>query len=371
MDLYVVLGVRQDASESEIKRAYRRLARRFHPDINPGDREAAAHFQQVLEAYETLIDRERRVRYDSGEAAPPAEARRSGFEGFDFSSRGPDYSATFGDLMAEVLIEHGARRPAAARGTDLHHDVRISFAESFTGCEQALTVTRRETCRSCRGAGVARTAAGPCGLCQGQGVVRTVRGHMVFSRSCNACGGTGQQPPTAVPVVHRGRPRGAHRARDRPAAAGHCRRRARPAGRQGRCRARAAVRPATCTSRCTWCPTPSSGARATTCTSCCPWPCTRAASAPGSKLPVFDGTVKVRIPPGTQSGQQFRIRERGMASTRGGPRGDLVVEARLMLPAVLDERSRALLREFGEINDGAEIRRDACRPAPEAETSQE
>jgi DnaJ-class molecular chaperone len=94
MDLYVVLGVRQDASESEIRRAYRRLARQFHPDINPGDQAAAAHFQQVLEAYETLIDRERRVRYDAGEMAAPAEARRGGFEGFDFSSRGPDYSAT-------------------------------------------------------------------------------------------------------------------------------------------------------------------------------------------------------------------------------------------------------------------------------------
>jgi len=110
MDLYVVLGVRQDASESEIKRAYRRLARRFHPDINPGDRTAAEHFQQVVEAYETLIDRERRLRYDAGDAVvAPAEARRGGFEGFDFSSRGPDYSATFGDLVAEVLIEHGSR----------------------------------------------------------------------------------------------------------------------------------------------------------------------------------------------------------------------------------------------------------------------
>ena len=76
MDLYVVLGVRQDASESEIKRAYRRLARRFHPDINPGDQASAVHFQQVLEAYETLIDRERRVRYDAGETSTPAEATR-------------------------------------------------------------------------------------------------------------------------------------------------------------------------------------------------------------------------------------------------------------------------------------------------------
>src|SRR5262245_48073455 len=168
MDLYVVLGVRQEASESEIKRAYRRLARRFHPDINPGDNAAAAHFQQVLEAYETLIDRDRRVRYDSGEtASAPAEARRGGFEGFDFSSRGPDYSATFGDLVAEVLIEHGARKPATTRGADLHQEADISFAESFHGCERALAVTRRETCGTCRGAGVARLTPAPCGLCQG------------------------------------------------------------------------------------------------------------------------------------------------------------------------------------------------------------
>ena len=356
MDLYVVLGVRQDASETEIKRAYRRLARRFHPDINPGDREAAAHFQQVLEAYETLIDRERRGRYDSGEAAPPAEARRSGFEGFDFSSRGPDYSATFGDLMAEVLIEHGARRPAAVRGTDLHHDVRISFADSFTGCEQALTVTRRETCRICRGAGVARAAAGPCGLCQGQGVVRTVRGHMVFSRSCNACGGTGQQPPRPCasctgagydvrteritvrlpPGIADGEP-------VRLPAKGDAGPRGGPAG-----DLYVTVHVV---------PDPHFRREGSDLHVVLPVAVHEGGLGARIEVPVFDGTVKVRIPPGTQSGQRFRIRERGMASTRGGPRGDLVVEARLMLPAVLDERSRALLREFGEINDGAEIRR--------------
>jgi molecular chaperone DnaJ len=358
MDLYVVLGVRQDASESDIKRAYRRLARRFHPDINPGDREAAAHFQEVLEAYETLIDHERRVRYDSGEGAPPVEARRSGFEGFDFSSRGPDYSATFGDLVAEVLIEHGARRPAATRGTDLHQDIGISFAESFAGCERALTVTRRETCRGCRGAGVARMAPGPCSLCQGHGAVRTVRGHMVFSRSCNACGGTGQQAPRPCPSCggagHDVRtervtvrlPAGiADGERVRLAGKGDAGPRGGPAGdlyvtvhvatdadfrREGR-----------------------------DLHVVLPVAVHEAALGARIEVAVFDGSVKVPIPPGTQSGQQFRIRERGMASTRGGPRGDLVVETRLMLPAVLDERSKALLREFGEINGGARIRCDA------------
>jgi molecular chaperone DnaJ len=355
MDLYVVLGVRQDASESEIKRAYRRLARRFHPDINPGDRTAAEHFQQVLEAYETLIDHERRVRYDAGEMTAPAEARRAGgFEGFDFSSRGPDYSATFGDLVAEVLIEHGAKRPAAARGADLHHDTSVSFAESFSGCERALAVTRRETCRSCRGAGVARLPAGPCSLCQGQGAVRTVRGHMVFTRSCNACGGTGQQPPRACPAcagagqevraeqVTVRLPAGiADGERVRVPEKGDAGPRGGPAGdlyvtvhvaadqvfrREGN-DVHVVV----------------------------PVGVHEAALGARVEIDGLDGPVKVRIPPGTQSGQRFRISERGMVSLRGGPRGDLIVEARLMLPAMLDERSKALLREFGEIN-GAQVR---------------
>src|SRR5678809_946346 len=103
MDLYVILGLEHGASESEIKRAYRRLARRFHPDINPGDQTAEVRFRQILAAYETLIDPARRSRYDAGHAADPGPARPSGFAGCDFSARGVDYSATFGDLFAEVL----------------------------------------------------------------------------------------------------------------------------------------------------------------------------------------------------------------------------------------------------------------------------
>jgi molecular chaperone DnaJ len=355
MDLYVVLGVRHDASDSEIKRAYRRLARRFHPDINPGDQAAAAHFQQVVEAYETLIDRERRVRYDAGETAAPAEARRGGFEGFDFSSRGPDYSATFGDLVAEVLIEHGARRPAAQqRGADLHQEATVSFADSFNGCERALTVTRRETCQTCRGTGVARMAPAPCGLCQGQGAVRTVRGHMVFTRSCNACGGTGQQSPRPCSSC---------------AGAGHEVRAERvalrlPAGIADGERVRVAGKgdagprggpPGDLYVTVHVEPDPEFRRDGNDVHMVVPVGVHEAALGARVEIDGLDGPVKVRVPPGTQSGQRFRISERGMASPRGGPRGDLVVEARLMLPPVLDERSKALLREFGEIN-GARVR---------------
>ncbi|MGH9255259.1 MAG: DnaJ C-terminal domain-containing protein, partial [Vicinamibacterales bacterium] len=196
MDLYIVLGVSHGASESDIKRAYRRLARRFHPDINPGDRTAVVRFRQIVEAYETLMDPQRRSRYDSGVAVDESDARRtSGFEGFDFSTRGVDHSATFGDLFAEVLSVRGARRPSPERGADLHQNVEVGFEEALAGTVRGMTVTRRDTCRACLGRGRTRVSPGPCAACQGDGSVRSVRGHMVFSRSCPACVGTGQQRP--------------------------------------------------------------------------------------------------------------------------------------------------------------------------------
>src|SRR6267378_7703277 len=188
MDLYVILGLEHGATESEIKRAYRRLARRYHPDINPGDWTAEARFRQILEAYETLMDPERRTRYDSGSPIGDEDRRTSGFEGFDFSGRGGDHAATFGDLFAEVFTSRGEQRPAPERGVDLHHTFTLSFEAAFNGTQRTVTVTRRETCRTCAGTGLTRLSTGACLVCQGAGSVRTVRGHMVFTRSCPGCG---------------------------------------------------------------------------------------------------------------------------------------------------------------------------------------
>ena len=143
MDLYVVLGLPHGATETEIKRAYRRLARRFHPDINPGDRAAEARFRQIAEAYETLTDPDRRSSYDSGGASHASAHRRpSGFEGFDFSAAA-DQSVTFGDLFAEVLVDRAAQRPRHERGADLHHTLQLSFDEALTGTTRSVTVNRR------------------------------------------------------------------------------------------------------------------------------------------------------------------------------------------------------------------------------------
>jgi len=140
MDLYVILGLEHGASESEIKRAYRRLARRFHPDINPGDRTAEARFRQILEAYETLIDPERRSRYDAG-SPQGGDRPTSGFEGFDFSGLAGDHSATFGDLFAEVLTSRGHQRPTPERGVDLHQTLMLSFDEAFNGAHRCVRIS--------------------------------------------------------------------------------------------------------------------------------------------------------------------------------------------------------------------------------------
>lgn len=350
MDLYIVLGVAQEASESEIKRAYRRLARRYHPDINPGDQTAEERFREILEAYETLIDPTRRSRYDAGHRTTAGPGRQAaGFEGFDFSTRGADYSATFGDLFAEVLTERGGRAPTQQRGADLHVEMQVTFEEALAGVQRAIPVTRRENCRSCAGTGRTRLSTGACHPCQGTGAVRSVRGHMVFSRACTACGGTGQQiPRPCEPCAGSGQETRSESviARIPPGVADGDRLRVPSKGNAGLHGG-------------------SPGDLYVT---------VRVAShglfrregddlhmvvaiaiheaALGAKIEIrtLEGQARLRVPPGTQSGQRFRLREHGAPSTRTGQRGDLIVETRIMLPKLLDERSKELLREFGRLN---------------------
>ena len=352
MDLYIVLGVRHGASQAEIKRAYRRLARRFHPDINPGDRVAAERFRQVVVAYETLVDPQRRSLYDSGGDAPPTSGvPRSGFLGFDFSAQGPDYSATFGDLVAEVLTERGNRPQAAERGADLHCEVHLSLEESLAGGTRGVLVTRRDTCRACAGAGHVRGAVAACGSCRGEGTVRSVRGHMVFSQRCSTCAGTGRARPlvcggcggtgleTRAEAVHVPIPPGAGDGdRLRVAGKGH-------AGVRGGAAGDLFV---------TVHVAPHEVFRRTGHDLHVIVPVAIHEAALGARIevPTPDGPARLRVPPGTQSGQRFRVRERGVPSLVDGSRGDLLVEVRLMLPTVLDERSKELLREFGRLNAG-------------------
>ena len=353
MDLYSLLGLAPGATPADIKRAYRRLARRYHPGINPGDRAAESLYVRIAEAYETLADPDRRRAYDSaGEAAPEGAAATFEFPGFDFSAgaHGPQ-AATFTELFAEAL--HPAPAADAGRpepGADIHGAVTVSFEESMRGVEQQIIVTRQDVCEACRGAGVVRTPEGRCAPCHGSGKVRWARGHMVFTKSCAACDGTGRQRSQrcaactgygrhvrtdAVPVML---PAGvAEGARLRVAERGHA---GRYAGRNGDLYVTVHVQadPVFHRQGDDLCVVLSVGVH-------------DAVLGARVEVPSLEGPVKLRIPPGTQAGQRFRLRDRG-APTASRGRGDLLVEVRIVLPGVVDERGKELMREFGRLYEG-------------------
>ena len=351
MDFYIVLGVERGAPAGEIKRAYKRLARRLHPDINPGDREAAARFRLVLDAYETLMDPDRRRRYDAGQltAAQQDDGGTFGFAGFDFSNRvHAERTTTFGDLFEEVLSKRGRGPDLADHGADIHARTTLSFEEAWHGVQRTVTVTRQDLCRSCSGSGYRRVSETRCVSCDGAGVVRSVRGHMVFAKTCPTCSGEGRLKqeeclscrgqgvePRAETLAVRIPPAVADGARVRIAGKGH-------AGVRG-------GRPGDLLIDVSVAEHPVYRREGDELHMVVPIALHEAGLGAKFDIETPDGPVRLRVPPGTQSGQRFRLRDRGAPSRNGG-RGDLVVEIRLKLPKILDERSKELLREFGRIN---------------------
>jgi molecular chaperone DnaJ len=354
MDFYVILGVERTASASDVKRAYRHLARKHHPDINPGDQEAEAFFRRVSEAYETLIDPERRQDYDEHgrHVRPGLEGASVEFEGFDFSvSSTGETASTFGDLFADVFADSGEGRAqdTHAQGVDLHATLRLDFEAAMRGGTREVTLTRVAQCDACRGAGLRRVAESRCVSCSGTGQCRWTRGHMVFSRRCGQCGGTGRR---------RHRPCGACRAEgvisrtesialQMPAGITDGTRIRVPgkgsSGRRGGATGDLYVTVAVD-------PHPLFRREGDDLHLVVPVAVHEAALGARVEVPTIGGSARLRIPPGTQSGQRFRLRGRGAPSPQGGEPGDLLVEARIVLPRVLDERSKELIRELRRIH---------------------
>jgi molecular chaperone DnaJ len=357
MDFYVILGLTADASTAEIKRAYRRLARRYHPGINPGDRAAEALFQRVSEAYETLVDPGRRRQYDASGARDMDERGSPSFmfSEFDFSvTKQGAQASTFTELFADVLHPVPSAGPGAVEpGADIHASLTISFDEAARGAERQLVVTRQVVCGGCAGTGAVAVTAGKCTHCQGSGQIRWARGHMVFSKPCATCGGSGRETwqRCAVCAGH-GRtvrseavgvmmPPGITdgwqlRLLER----GHA---GAKGGRAGDLHVTVRVEPHPTFRR--------EGDDLV-----CELPVAVHEAVLGARVdvPTLEGPVKLRIPPGTQAGRRLRLEGRGVA-TPAGRRGDLVFEVTLVLPETLDDRSRALMRQFGELN-AADVR---------------
>lgn len=361
MDFYVVLGLAREASLADVKRAYRRLARRYHPDINPGDDAAAAVFRRVAQAYEILSDPQRREQYDSsahtgGAQGLGASDASIAFEGFDFSAVAEGREAgTFSELFAEVFQPPQTGPDAPRAGAELHVELPISFQQAMRGGDHTVTVTRQERCADCEGSGMRRRVETRCGRCQGTGTVRWARGHMVFAKNCVSCGGSGrlrQQPcaacgalgvhPRSETIAVRVPPGTTDGQAIRVPRKGHA-----GVGGAGYGDLFVRVRVA-----------PHQAFRRDGLDLHLTVPVAVHEAALGARIdvPALDGTARLRVPPGTQPGQRFRLRGRGIPSATGES-GDLVIEVKLVLPPALDERSKSLLEEFGRLNP-ADVRRD-------------
>lgn len=369
MDLYDVLGVRRNASPAEIRRAYQKRARQLHPDLNPGDPASAERYRAVVQAYEVLSDAQRRAEYDRGDPAVAASpvAPEVGFEGFDFSAEIRTASVGFREIFGGVLSRPGPETGAMA-GEDLEESTRVSFEECLTGARRRVQVVRQERCPICQGAGEVPFGPVPCPRCNGSGQVRASRGHMIFTRSCSDCEGSGRlgrrpcsrcqgegramqsewldvQIPAGVSDGSRIRVPG-------------CGNAGRKGGPPGDFVLVVEVEPHPLYRR--------EGEDLY-----CQVPVTMMEAAMGAhvEVPTPDGPMTIEVPAGTQDGQRFRLRKRGVPKLGQKGRGDLYVEARIVVPAVTEQRGRELLQELARLHpeDPRKEPRGAVSAAPRKE----
>ena len=351
VDYYALLGIVPTASLVEIQRAFRRLARRLHPDINPGDRAAAAQYYRIQEAFDVLSHPDRRDKYDRHGVHPefeePGEPARYGFEGFDFSIQRQTETNTFFEIFrgGSLTGQHDDEP-----GEDIHHPLSISFAESLDGLKASFQIVRQMSCERCLGWGeIATDHRTRCPACSGNGRSTQARGHMLFAKPCEECRGSGTIARSRCPDCD-----GAGRFRRSedvivpiPAGVSEGARLSFPGlGHHGRGRGKNGnlyihvhVPPHPLFHR--------KGDNLY-----CTLPVTFTEAALGTRMdvPTLEGSVKMRVPAGVQSGQKLRLAGRGAPSLRGDARGDLFVEIRLVTPRVYDDRSRELLRELERLN---------------------
>jgi molecular chaperone DnaJ len=388
-DYYAILGVKKNASAEEIRKAFRKLARKYHPDVNPGDKVAEEKFKALSEANDVLSDPKKRKIYDQlgfysdniDPAAAEAYARggptgaggfggfpgaQSGggsggqgvhfdFGGFDFSDlfeggRGKKTSGGgFGDIFSSMFSGRGAAAEEGPElGNDLEYQVNVPFWTAIRGGVMRLNITRRDACTNCSGHGYVE-AGGVCPQCKGKGTIEQTGGRMKFNISCPRCHGTGKNISTCSvchgegsiertePLEVRIKAGTRDGQRIRIPGKGNAGLRGGPAGdlyviiRTG--------------------DHPIFRREGDDIHLIIPVTATEAALGAKIEVPTIDGRALLKIPPGTQSGQKLRLREKGVPSaTKDGARGDEIVEIKVTVPMPRDEKTKELLRELAKLN---------------------
>ena len=359
-DYYKVLDVARNATEAEIKKAYRRLAMKYHPDRNPNDREAEERFKEAKEAYEVLSDANKRAVYDQyGHAGVEASrAGAAGGGGFGFSGA-EAFSDVFGDVFGDIF--GGGRRSSSQmfRGADLRYEIALDLSEAVFGRSVEIDVNKLVECELCKGSGAARGSnPSTCDTCSGTGHVRVSQGFFTLQQTCPHCRGSGRIVRNPCDqCLGQGRIRRSKKLQvkipagvdsgDRVRLAGEGEA-GRNGGPPGDLYVEVQVREHPIFER--------DGVHLS-----CEVPISFATAAVGGSIevPTLDGQVVLKIPAETQSGRVFRLRDKGVKSVRGPGRGDLFCRVVVETPVNLSQDQRKLLHEFDE-----SLRRDGNKPAP-------
>ncbi|OFW23761.1 MAG: molecular chaperone DnaJ [Acidobacteria bacterium RIFCSPLOWO2_02_FULL_59_13] len=360
-DYYRVLGVERKATAAEIRKAYRRLARKYHPDLNPGDKSAEERFKKISEANDILSDPKKRQMYDRvgyySESGPPGGGpqpeRPVDFSGFDFSDwfSGPGAETGTGGFRDVFSQYFGRGHPESAgpeRGSDLEYQVSIGFWEAIRGATARLNVMRYKTCPVCHGIGNTGKEM-VCPECRGTGHVTKLMSNMRFNVTCARCKGAGKVKDLCTACGGESRrleseslevrvPAGVQDGyRVRVAGKGH-------AGKQGGPNGDLYIITKVGAH-------PFFERRGDDIYTVLPVTITEATLGAKVEVPTIDQSrALLKIPPGTPSGQKFRLREKGVSSLKTGQRGDQYVEVRIQVPQVHDERSKEILRELARLN---------------------
>jgi molecular chaperone DnaJ len=345
-DYYEVLGVHRNASETEIKKAYRKLALQHHPDKNPDDKQSEEMFKDISEAYEVLSDAQKRAQYDQFGHAGLGAGGFSG--GFGFGAGSP-----FGDIFSDIfgdIFGGGRQRGHGKRGDDLLYNLEINFEEAAFGLESQIEVPYNKRCDTCGGSG-AKPGTDPkvCPTCRGAGQVRFQQGYFSVSRTCNHCGGEGRVIESPCQTC-----RGVGSVKDRktisvkipPGVETGNRLKLTGEGGQGvkggpngDLYVAINVRPHALFAR--------EGNDVI-----CEIPISFVQAAIGCEIevPTLDGNVSMKIPEGTQSGKVLRMRGKGVPVLQGYGRGDQMVIIKVETPVNLNKRQKELLEEFAKIS---------------------
>jgi molecular chaperone DnaJ len=369
-DYYQILGVKKDAKADEIKKAYRKLARKFHPDVNPNDKTAEEKFKEVQEAYDVLSDEKKRKVFDrfgyyndnlDPDAPFASGATAGGAGGFDFSGFSWDQStsgggSSFRDIFSDLFGGGGATRrepepprPLPKKGRDIEIPLALSFEEAFKGLTTNITVNRSEQCSRCQGAGDTGGPVITCPTCSGTGQVLKSGGRLQFSQTCPDCEGTGRRRTPCSLCHGKGVTPKTEQVKIRIPAGVDTGSRVRipKKGHGGRLGAEPGdLYIVTNVGKHPFLERKGDNIYVTV-------PVTVPEAALGAKIevPTVEGKAQLKIPPGTESGQKFRLRERGFPSLRNPSlRGDEFIEVKITLPKVISEETKDILRQFEKLN---------------------